>query len=400
MLTGTSTLTTSLPQAQTVPTLYMAAALSFAFGGAAFTIFFLGVAEVSLRAGGLPKWLGFLALLAAAASVFGFVTPYAQSGIFNPATGGLGFYAHYVAFVVWVFLASLVAGARAAPAQARCGGTAPRRRRRPEGADAVSRVWHVIKPFLAGILVLVGAAGADPDPGALDDEERRVAVRAAAGGGAKRDAERAGDGRSSPGRPQPVRQGAECQEGISTPGYFSALNGAELTDASAQRHLSLRRLPRLPDRAEHRLHLQGPGQLPEGPVRQQRRAQRHVRGRRAPARQHGARAPARTWPGSTRSRGAGVADLRREPQRRTTSSSGGTNLNILANGKIVYAWNHRIALLDRDHWRDRQGAEPASPGPVTPNDINYKELTVAPDGTIILRSQNRPENCNQQGGGA
>ena len=50
----------------------------------------------------MPKWLGFLALLAAAVSVFGFVTPYATSGIFNPATGALGFYAHYIAFAVWV----------------------------------------------------------------------------------------------------------------------------------------------------------------------------------------------------------------------------------------------------------------------------------------------------------
>ncbi len=106
VLTGTSTLTTTLTQGETVPTLYSAAALSFAFGGGAFAVFYLGVAEVTLRAGGLPKWLGFLALLAAVASVFGFVTPYAQSGIFNPATGGLGFYAHWIAFVVWVFLAS------------------------------------------------------------------------------------------------------------------------------------------------------------------------------------------------------------------------------------------------------------------------------------------------------
>jgi hypothetical protein len=106
VLTGASTLTTSLSQAETVPALYTAAALSFAFGGAAFTVFFLGVAEVSLRAGGLPKWLGWLAVLAAIASVFGFVTPYAQSGIFNPATGALGFYAHYIAFVVWLLLAS------------------------------------------------------------------------------------------------------------------------------------------------------------------------------------------------------------------------------------------------------------------------------------------------------
>lgn len=106
VLTGASTLTTSLPQAETVPMLYTASALSLAFGGAAFTVFFLGVAEVSLRVGGLPKWLGWLAVLAAIASVFGFVTPYAQSGIFNPATGALGFYAHYIAFVVWLLLAS------------------------------------------------------------------------------------------------------------------------------------------------------------------------------------------------------------------------------------------------------------------------------------------------------
>ena len=106
VLTGTSTLATTLAQAETVSTLYGAAALSYAFGGGAFAVFFLGVAEVSLRAGGLPKWLGWLALLAAVVSVFGFVTPYAQSGIFNPATGGLGFYAHYAAFVVWLFLAS------------------------------------------------------------------------------------------------------------------------------------------------------------------------------------------------------------------------------------------------------------------------------------------------------
>ena len=133
MLTGTSTLTTSLPQAETVSTLYVAAALSFAFGGAAFSVFFLGVAEVSLRAGGLPRWLGWLAVLAAVASVFGFVTPYAQSGIFNPATGGLGFYAHYIAFVVWLFLASAVlmlsqhrrAHASAPPSSGAAEGAAP-----------------------------------------------------------------------------------------------------------------------------------------------------------------------------------------------------------------------------------------------------------------------------------
>ncbi len=106
VLMGTSTLAATITQGENVATLYAASSLALAFGGGAFAVFFLGVAEVTLRAGGLPKWLGWLALVAAAVSVFGFVTPYAQTGIFNPATGALGFYGHYVAFIVWVLLAS------------------------------------------------------------------------------------------------------------------------------------------------------------------------------------------------------------------------------------------------------------------------------------------------------
>ena len=78
---------------------------------------------------------------------------------------------------------------------------------------------------------------------------------------------------------------------------------------------------------------------------------------------------------------------------------GGTNLNILPNGNIVFAWNYKIALLDPSTGAILKERDLPSPGSVTPRSINYKELTIAPDGTIILRSQNRPENCNQQGGG-
>jgi hypothetical protein len=103
---GAAVLTTSVPQAQSVPALYAAASLSFAIGGGAFTVFFLGTAEVILRMHAMPRWLGALALVAAAFSVFGFITPYYTDGIFNPATGALGFYAHYLAFVIWLLLGS------------------------------------------------------------------------------------------------------------------------------------------------------------------------------------------------------------------------------------------------------------------------------------------------------
>jgi hypothetical protein len=108
MLTATATLTTSLPMAEAVPTLYAAAAVSFAFAGAAFAVLYLGVAEVSLRVGGVPRWLGMLSILAAVVSIFGVITPYFTSGVFNPATGAVGFYAHYIVFVLWVLMTGAV----------------------------------------------------------------------------------------------------------------------------------------------------------------------------------------------------------------------------------------------------------------------------------------------------
>jgi hypothetical protein len=107
VLVGAATLTTSTSMASTVPTLYAAASLSFAFGGAVFAVFFLGVAEVILRTHAMARWLGYLAVLAAVFSILGLVTHYYTDGIMNPATGALGFYGHYAAFVVWLLAGSV-----------------------------------------------------------------------------------------------------------------------------------------------------------------------------------------------------------------------------------------------------------------------------------------------------
>ena len=40
--------------------------------------------------------------------LLGFWTPFFDSGAFNAATGALGLWTWYAAFVVWVFLASLM----------------------------------------------------------------------------------------------------------------------------------------------------------------------------------------------------------------------------------------------------------------------------------------------------
>lgn len=75
---------------------------------------------------------------------------------------------------------------------------------------------------------------------------------------------------------------------------------------------------------------------------------------------------------------------------------GVNNLNILANGLIVTAWSNQIALLDPDTGRIlRTGSLPSGEAP--PKDSHFKHLTVAPDGTLILKNQTRAAGITEQG---
>ena len=51
--------------------------------------------------------IGALAVVAAIASALGFVTIFADEGVFNAATGAFGFWVRFGAFVVWLALASI-----------------------------------------------------------------------------------------------------------------------------------------------------------------------------------------------------------------------------------------------------------------------------------------------------
>jgi outer membrane protein assembly factor BamB len=75
------------------------------------------------------------------------------------------------------------------------------------------------------------------------------------------------------------------------------------------------------------------------------------------------------------------------------------NLNILADGTLAFAWNHFVVLLDLATGKILRQQELPT-GPAGPADGHYKHLTVAPDGTIILKQQNRPFGCTTQGGPA
>lgn len=261
------------------------------------------------------------------------------------------------------------------------------------------RVWHFVKPFLAAIAVLVALLALILIPAlsvSSSVPEQFTPLQGAARNVTPSEQFTVGP---LPGDLSLYEQEQKCQEGLSTPGYLSAMNAAEQADAARSNiypcadFLGSRTEPNVvyAYKAEgyypqvQYVNSDGPNGL-------------YVVG--------GTSAPS-TGPVTPGPFVAKVDPISGEQVWRTYLENGntenvfvgGTNLNILENGNIVFAWTDKIALLDPDTGAIIKAKHLPAPGPVTPRSINYKELTVAPDGTIILRSQNRPENCNQQGGG-
>jgi hypothetical protein len=73
-----------------------------------------------------------------------------------------------------------------------------------------------------------------------------------------------------------------------------------------------------------------------------------------------------------------------------------SNLNILPNGNIVAAWSNKIVLIDGDTGLVlRSNSLPT--GAAAVSDTNFKHVTIAPDGTLILKDQARPAGEAGQG---
>lgn len=75
---------------------------------------------------------------------------------------------------------------------------------------------------------------------------------------------------------------------------------------------------------------------------------------------------------------------------------GVSNLNVLANGTIITSWSNQIAVLDPGTGRILRTATLPS-GEAPPGDSHFKHLTVAPDGTLILKNQTRAAGITDQG---
>lgn len=74
---------------------------------------------------------------------------------------------------------------------------------------------------------------------------------------------------------------------------------------------------------------------------------------------------------------------------------GAANLNILPDGNIPIAFGNHLVKLDGDSGRILQHL--ALPSDAPSQGSNFKHLTIAPDGTMLVKNQTRATPCNIQG---
>jgi outer membrane protein assembly factor BamB len=187
----------------------------------------------------------------------------------------------------------------------------------------------------------------------------------------------------------------ECSQGLYTPGYFKALNGAEVADSNRSQAFpcatflgsmdgnntvyayrsedSYQGVLFMNNRRPGELYLTGgnnppaQGVVPAGPF------------------------VAKVNPDS------GKEIWRTYLQNANVSGdwTGAANLNILPDGNIPISFGNQLVKLDGDSGLILNHVTLPADAPAEGS--NFKHMTIAPDGTLILKNQTRATPCNIQG---
>ncbi|MEO8303192.1 MAG: hypothetical protein ABI724_03645 [Betaproteobacteria bacterium] len=187
-----------------------------------------------------------------------------------------------------------------------------------------------------------------------------------------------------------------CQQKIPTPGYFSSLNGAEISDAersglfpcasflgdmSGNNRVLAWRSPDIYDGISY-INNGKPGEL-------------YIVGGEYPT----AANPLPVGPWVAKADATTGKEIWRTYLDNLNASGhwiANANLNLLDNGKIAFAWANQIVLID-PATGDIIKHNTLPTGEALALDTNFKHLTVAPDRTLIMKDQTRPKGCDLQG---
>jgi hypothetical protein len=187
-----------------------------------------------------------------------------------------------------------------------------------------------------------------------------------------------------------------CCRGLPTPGYYSSLNGAEIADAQRSGLFPC---------ATFTGSFDGPNQVYAWRSEDDYQAAAYINNRR-PGELYiagGANPPLKgpVPPGpfvakADATTGKQIWRTYLDNANASRNWLAAVNLNIMANGQIVFAWENNVATLDPDTGLVLKRTTLPT-GETSPADSNFKHVTIAPDGTIIAKNQTRPIGFDEQG---
>jgi hypothetical protein len=199
-----------------------------------------------------------------------------------------------------------------------------------------------------------------------------------------------------PGDLSKIEEGWTCTRQLDTPGYFRSLNGAEVADAQRSQFYPC---------ASFLGSMTGPNQVfawrsqdsYQGVLFMNNRhpGELYLTGGNNPP----AKGPVPPGPFVAKVDATTGKEIWRTYLDNANASGwliGNTNLNILDNGNLALAWSNQIVLIDGETGLIlKHNTLPTGEAPVYT--ANFKHLTIAPDRTLIMKTQTRPVGCAEQG---
>ncbi len=187
-----------------------------------------------------------------------------------------------------------------------------------------------------------------------------------------------------------------CQQNIMTPGYYSSLNGAEISDSERSGLFPCATFLGSSDGANRVLAWRSPA-IYDGIsyINNGKPGDLYIVGGEYPTLAN----PVPVGPWMAKADAATGKEIWRTYLDNLNASGhwiANANLNLLDNGKIVFSWANQVVLIDPvDGSIVNHNTLPTGEAPV--GDTNFKHVTVAPDRTLILKDQTRPLGCEEQG---
>lgn len=187
-----------------------------------------------------------------------------------------------------------------------------------------------------------------------------------------------------------------CQQTIATPGYYSSLNGAEISDAQRSGIFPCATFTGSFDGPNDVFAFRSVDDYPGiSYINNRRPGELYIVGGEYPTKDD----PRMVGPYIAKADASTGKQIWRTYMDNLNVSKrwiGNANLNILPSGNIAFAWSHFIALVDGETGEIlNTNSLPGGDAPL--EDVNFKHLTIAPDGTLILKDQTRPLGCTLQG---